>query len=195
MAETQSKEAHGVSGVSGRYAIALFELAKDDGKLDEVSGALERFEALLAESPDLARLVKSPVYSADEQLAAIGAVMDRAEIGGLAANLIRFVAQQRRLFTLPGMIADFRKLVARSKGIVSAEVRLAEEPSPKVMDDIRGALREMTASDVDLAVKIDPSLIGGMIVKIGSRMVDASLKTKLNSIRLAMNNTTMREAR
>ena len=204
MAETKSREAHGVSGVSGRYGLALFELARDEGKLDEVSGSLDRFEGLLNDSPDLQRLLKSPVFSADEQLAAIGAVLDRAGIGGLASNLIRFVAQQRRLFALPGMISSFRALLARSKGIIPAEVRLAEEPSSKVMEEIRSSLREMTGSDVDLAVRIDPSLIGGMVVKIGSRMVDASLRTKLNSIRQAMynptttsptmNNPTMREA-
>jgi len=84
------------------------------------------------------------------------------------------------------MIAAYRGMLARSKGVVSAEVRLAEEPSPRVMEDIKTALRAMTSSEVDLKVKIDPALIGGLVVQVGSRMIDASLRTKLNSIRIAM---------
>jgi F-type H+-transporting ATPase subunit delta len=181
-----TKEGPGVSGVAGRYALALFELARDENALDGVMASLDKFEAMLGESADLRQLVRSPVYSEDEQLRAIGAVLDRAGITDLAANLIRFVATKRRLFVLPGMIAGYRALLAKHKGIVPAEVRVAEEPSSRVLDDIKSALREMTSSDVDVTVKVDPSLIGGIVVKVGSRMVDASLRTKLNHIRLAM---------
>jgi F-type H+-transporting ATPase subunit delta len=186
VAESSSKEGPGVSGVAGRYALALFELARDENALDTVMASLNRFDSMLNESAELRQLVRSPVYSEDEQLRAIGAVLDRAGITDLAANLIRFVATKRRLFVLPGMIAGYRGLLAKHKGIVSAEVRVAEEPSARVLDDIKSALREMTASDVDVTVKIDPALIGGLVVKVGSRMVDASLRTKLNHIRLAM---------
>jgi F-type H+-transporting ATPase subunit delta len=148
--------------------------------------SLDAFEGLLRESPDLLRLVKSPVYSAEDQARAVGAVLDRAGIAGLAANFIRLVATKRRLFALPGMISAFRALVAKHKGIVPAQVRLAEEPSDRVLADIKSALREMTSQDVDLTVTIDPALIGGIVVQIGSRMVDASLRTKLNHIRTAM---------
>jgi F-type H+-transporting ATPase subunit delta len=186
VAESSSKEAPGVSGVAGRYALALFDLARDEKALDVVMKGLDSFEELLRESPDLQRLVKSPVYSSEEQVRAIGAVLDRAGISGLTANFIRLVASRRRLFALPGMIAAYRGMLARSKGVVSAEVRLAEEPSPRVMEDIKTALRAMTSSEVDLKVKIDPALIGGLVVQVGSRMIDASLRTKLNSIRIAM---------
>ena len=172
--------------MAGRYATALFELARDERALDAVSRDLDSFERMAADSPDLARLIRSPVFSSEEQLAAVGAVLGRAGIGGLAANLIRLAASKRRLFVVPAMIRDFRVLLARSKGIVPAEVRLAEEPSPRMLDDIKAALRGMAGSQIDLSVKIDPALIGGLVVKIGSRMVDASLKTKLNSIRFAM---------
>ena len=172
--------------MAGRYATALFELARDERVLDAVSRDLDSFERMAADSPDLARLIRSPVFSSEEQLAAIGAVLERAGISGLAANLVRLAASKRRLFVVPAMIRDFRVLLARSKGIVPAEVRLAEEPSPRMLDDIKAALRDMAGSQIDLAVKIDPALIGGLVVKIGSRMVDASLKTKLNSIRIAM---------
>jgi F-type H+-transporting ATPase subunit delta len=166
--------------------LALFELARDENALDAVMKGLDAFEALLRESPDLQRLVKSPVYSSEEQVRAIGAVLDRAGISGLTGKFIRLVASRRRLFALPGMIAAYRRMLARSKGVVPAEVRLAEEPSPRVMDEIKAALRTMTSSEVDLTVKIDPALIGGLVVQVGSRMIDASLRTKLNSIRIAM---------
>ena len=107
-------------------------------------------------------------------------------IRGLSSNFMRLVASNRRLFALPDMMRAFRELVAQSKGIVRAQVTLAEQPSDRVMEDIKSALREVAKAEVDVNVKIDPALIGGLVVKIGSRMVDASLRTKLNSIRLAM---------
>lgn len=186
MAEKGKAETPGVSGVAGRYASALFELARDENSIDQVSRDLDAFDRMLADSPDLLRLVKSPVFTAEEQAKAIGAVLERAGIGGLASNLIRFVATKRRLFVLPDMIRGYRALVAKSRGIVPASVTVAEEPSPRMLDDIRAALRDMAGSDVDVDVKVDPALIGGLVVKIGSRMVDASLRTKLNSMRIAM---------
>ena len=174
-----------VSGVAGRYASALFETAQENRATDEVGAALDRFDALYRESPDLQRLVKSPVFTAEEQTKAIGAVLDRAGVGGLAANFIRLVAAKRRLFALPDMIRGYRELVADAKGIVRAQVTLAEQPSPRVLDDIRSALRDVARAEVDVDIRIDPALIGGLVVKIGSRMVDSSLRTKLNAIRLA----------
>jgi F-type H+-transporting ATPase subunit delta len=179
-----------ISGVAGRYASALFELARDQRAVDAVAGDLDRFDALIRESPDLQRLVRSPVFTAEEQGKAVGAILDRAGIGGLAGNFIRLVATNRRLFALSDMIRAYRKLVAESKGIVRAQVRLAEPPSDRVLNDIKAALREVADAEVDVDVKVDPALIGGMVVQVGSRMVDASLRTKLNAIRLAM-----REAR
>ena len=175
-----------VAGVAGRYASALFELARDERQVDAVAEALDQFNTLLNESADLRRLVRSPVFSAEEQKAAVGAVLDRAGIGGLAANFIRLTAANRRLFALPDMIAAFRSLVQDSKGIVRAQVRVAEKPSDAVIEEIKASLRDITKAEVDVDLVVDPSLIGGLVVKMGSRMVDASLKTKLNGIRLAM---------
>lgn len=186
VADKNVSEGPGVSGVAGRYASALFELARDEDSVEPVARDLETFERLIGESADLARLIKSPVFSAEEQLRAVDAILSRAGLSGLAANLIKLAAAKRRLFVLPDMIRDFRTLVAQWKGIVPAEVRLAEEPSPHVLAEIKNALRDMAGQDVDVTVKIDPSLIGGLVVKVGSRMVDASLRTKLNSIRIAM---------
>lgn len=186
MADSTPSSGTIVSGVAGRYATALFELARDENAVDEVLAALVRVEALAAESPDLARLIKSPVFTAEEQQRAIAAVLERAGIGGLAANFVKLVASKRRLFLLPAMVRAFRALVAQAKGVVSAEIRLAEQPSDQVMEEIKATLREVAKAEIDLDVRIDPSLIGGLVVKVGSRMIDASLRTKLNSIRLAM---------
>lgn len=175
-----------VAGVAGRYASALFDLARESREVDAVAQGLERFDALLKESPDLRRLVKSPVFSAEDQAAAVGAVLDRAGIGGLAGNFIRLAASNRRLFALPGMIGAFRVLVREGKGIVRAEVRVAERPSDALVEEIKASLRDIARAEIDLDLVVDPSLIGGLVVKMGSRMVDASLKTKLNGIRLAM---------
>jgi F-type H+-transporting ATPase subunit delta len=190
VAETNSDAGPLVMGVAGRYASALFDLAREERAVDQVSADLDRVAGLVEESADLKRLVRSPVFTAEQQTAAVGAVLDRAGIEGLAARFVRLVAQKRRLFALPDMIRAFRALVAESKGIVRAEVRLAEKPSDAVLDEIRSSLRDVARAEIDLDVRIDPSLIGGLVVKMGSRMVDASLRTKLNSIRLAM-----REAR
>ena len=175
-----------VAGVAGRYASALFELARDERSLDGVAADLDAFDAMIRESADLARLVRSPAFTAEVQTRAVEAVLAKAGMGGLAANFIKLVASNRRLFALPGMISAFRALVQQSKGIVRAEVRLAEQPSEAVIEEIKSSLRDVAKSDVDLDLRIDPSLIGGIVVKLGSRMVDASLRTKLNSIRLAM---------
>jgi F-type H+-transporting ATPase subunit delta len=175
-----------VSGVAGRYASALFDLAREQRVIDVVLADLDRFDALLRESPDLQRLVKSPVFTAEEQERAVGAIMEKAGIGGFAGNFIRLVAANRRLFALPDMIRAYRTLVAEHKGIVRAQVSVAEQPSERVISDITSALRDVAKAEIDLDIRIDPSLIGGLVVKMGSRMVDASLRTKLNSIRLAM---------
>lgn len=154
--------------------------------MDPVRADLERFEAMLRESPDLQRLIRSPVFTAEQQLKAIGVILDRAGISGLAANFIRLVGTKRRLFALPDMIRAYRAKVAEAKGIVRAQVTVADEPSAGVLDDIKAALRDVSRAEVDVDVTVDPALIGGLVVKMGSRMVDASLRTKLNSIRLAM---------
>ncbi|WP_349368661.1 F0F1 ATP synthase subunit delta [Salinarimonas sp.] len=187
MAEPNQKGGSFVSGVAGRYASALFELAQEQKSVDAVEADLVRIEALAAESADLRRLLESPVYTADEQKAAMGAVLDKAGIGGLAANFTRLVASKRRLFLLLQMIRGYKALNAQAKGIVPAEVRVAEAPSDALLAEIRAVVRELAQSDdVDLDVKVDPALIGGLVVKVGSRMIDASLRTKLNAIRLSL---------
>lgn len=175
-----------VSGVSGRYATALFELARDEKSIDAVKADLEKFEAMLADSIDLKRLVRSPVFSAGEQSRALAAVLDKAEISGVAARFLKVLTANRRLFAVADVIRAFRALVARFKGEATADVTVAEKLSDKNLDTLKTALKSVTGKDVALNVKIDPSIIGGLVVKLGSRMVDSSLRTKLNSIKHAM---------
>jgi F-type H+-transporting ATPase subunit delta len=175
-----------VSGMAGRYANALFELARESNAIDRVQSDLKFFDALIADNSDLKRLVRSPVFAADEQAKALGAVLEKAGISGIAANFLRVVTSNRRLFAVRDMIRGFNKLVAAHKGEVTAQVTVAEQLNYTRMNDIRAALREVTGKDVQVDVTVDPSIIGGLKVKLGSRMVDASLRTKLNSIKIAM---------
>ena len=176
-----------VSGMAGRYARALFELALDSKSVDAVKADLEKFDALIQESADLHRLVRSPVLGADEQGKALAAVLVQAGIGGLAGNFLKLITANRRLFAVRDMIRDFRKLVARWKGEVTAEVTVADKLSDARLEELKTTLKSITGEQaVDLNVKIDPSIIGGLMVKLGSRMVDSSLRTKLNAIKHAM---------
>lgn len=175
-----------VSGMAGRYATALFELARETNAIDAVKADLERFDTLVAENPDLNRLVRSPVFSAAEQLQALSAVLDRAGIGGLAAKFLKLVTMNRRLFAARDMVRGYRELVALHKGEATAEVTVAERLKDDHIAALKSALKAVSGKDVDLAIKIDPAIIGGLVVKLGSRMVDTSLRTKLNAIRHAM---------
>ena len=176
-----------MSGVAGRYASALFSLAKDNRDTDGVAAALAAFDALIAESPDLQRLVRSPAFSAGEQVKALGALLDQAGITGAAANFIKLVASKRRLFAIRGMIADYGKLNDAFRGVTRAEVTSAAPLADDNIAALKDALRAVSGGkDVELTAKVDPSIIGGLVVKLGSRMVDGSLKTKLNAIRTRM---------
>ncbi len=175
-----------VSGVAERYASALFDLAREGKALDAVAGDLARIEALVEGSADLKRLIMSPVFSAEEQLAAVSAIMEKAGIRGTAANFVRVVARNRRLFALPGMIRGYREMLARHRGEVTATVTSAEPLSETHLAALREALKASLGKDVALDAKVDPALIGGLVVQVGSRMIDTSLRTKLNAMKFAM---------
>jgi F-type H+-transporting ATPase subunit delta len=175
-----------VSGVSGRYATALFELARDERSIDLVKAELDRFEAMLADSADLNRLVRSPVFSSGTQAKALSAVLDKAGISGISANFLKVLTANRRLFAVDQVIRAFGALVAKFKGEAIADVTVAEKLSDKNLDALKTALKSVTGKDVALNVNVDPSIIGGLVVKLGSRMVDSSLRTKLNPIKHAM---------
>nr|WP_258719288.1 F0F1 ATP synthase subunit delta [Neorhizobium galegae] len=175
-----------ISGVAERYASSLFELSLEAGSIDKVGADLDRFQALLDESEDLRRLVASPVFSAEDQQKAVIAVAEKAGISGLVANFLKVVAGNRRLFAMPGMIRAFRQIAAEHRGEITAEVTSAHALSQAQENELKSALKGVTGKDVAIAVTIDPSILGGLIVKVGSRQIDTSLRTKLSTLKLAL---------
>jgi F-type H+-transporting ATPase subunit delta len=182
-----AEENDAVSGVAGRYASALYSLASEQRQAGEVAAALKTVSDLIAESPDLQRLVRSPVFSAEQQAKAFDAILEQAGVSGIAANFVRLVASKRRLFVLPDMIKGYNQLYDAARGLTRAEVTSAAPLTDEQITELKEQLRGKAAGqDVDISIKVDPALIGGIIVKLGSRMVDGSLRTKLNAIRTAM---------
>jgi F-type H+-transporting ATPase subunit delta len=177
------------SGVAGRYARALFDLATEAKQVAETGAALAGFQGLIEESPDLQRLMRSPVFSTEDQVEAITALADRAGISGFALNFLKVMGANRRLAAVPDAIAAYHALVAAAKGETTAEVVSAEKLSPKQLADLKAALKAKAGSDVAITAKVDPAILGGLIVKVGSRMMDNSLRTKLNSLKAAMKGT------
>jgi F-type H+-transporting ATPase subunit delta len=176
-----------VSGVSGRYASALFSLAHERRETSEVAAQLAIFSRMIEESPDLQRLVRSPLFSSEEQLKALGPLLDKAGISGITANFIRLVASKRRLFVLPQMIEDYGTLNDVFRGVTRAKVTCAQTLSDANVAALKDSLRSISGGkEVDLSLRVDPSIIGGLIVQLGSRMVDGSLRTKLSAIRTRM---------
>jgi F-type H+-transporting ATPase subunit delta len=174
------------SGVPGRYATALFELALEENALEKVEQDLNRFNQALDAVEDLRRLVRSPVFSADEQKRAMAAILEKMQIEGLTANFMKLIAMNRRLFAASDMIKAFRLLLARHRGQTSAEVTSAVPLGEGQVRALQAALKAALHKDVQLDQKVDATLLGGIVVKVGSRMVDSSLRTKLNSLKHAM---------
>ena len=174
------------SGVSGRYASALFELAREQNELDKVDQDLGKFQAMLEQSPDLARLVKSPAFAAEEQERALGAVMDWASIGATTGNFLKVVTRNRRLFAAEDMIKGFRQQLALHRGEMTAEVQSATPLSDEQLAALKATLKASYGKDVRLDAKVDPSLLGGLVVKVGSRMFDSSLRTKLMNLKVVL---------
>ncbi len=173
--------------MTGRYASALFALAQDQTALSKVADDLKAFDSLIDQSADLQRLVRSPVFTAEAQIKVLGEILNRAGISGLAANFIKLVASKRRLFAIRDMIKGYCALTDHANGVTRADVTVAQPLNDQHLADIKSALQNVTGGkSVDVAVKVDPSIIGGLIVKVGSRMVDGSLKTKLTAIRTRM---------
>lgn len=175
-----------VSGVAGRYATALFDLAREAKAVDKVASELESLGAMIEGSADFRRLVRSPAFTASQQAGALAAILKKAKIGGVTANFVQVVARNRRLFALPDMIRDFARLVAEHKGEVSADVTSAHALTAAQQKSLAAALKSSLGKNVKLSATVDPALLGGLVVRVGSRMIDTSLRTKLNSLRLAM---------
>lgn len=179
----------GVTGLAERYAAALFDLADERKALDAVAYDLTQLRHMIDDSSDLRRMIRSPVLQRDEQAKAIGAVAERAGLKDLTRNFLGLLARNRRLFALPEMIRGFLAILAARRGEVTAEVISAQELSPAQRKAVDERLRKAVGGKVAVDLRVDPSLLGGLVIKVGSRMVDASLKNKLARLALAMKGT------
>jgi F-type H+-transporting ATPase subunit delta len=175
-----------MASVAGRYASALFDLASEGGQQAKVEQDLIAIQKLLAESADLSRLVRSPAFSAADQSKALSAVLAKVGIGGLTANFLGLVAKNRRLFAAPEMIGCYRSLAARARGEVDAEVTSAVALTDAQLTELKAVLKASAGKDVQISTHVDPSLLGGLVVKMGSRMIDSSIRTRLNNLKSAM---------
>ncbi len=181
-----SAEATGVAGLAQRYATALFELARDSGALDRVAGDLTRLNEMIAESSDLRRLIRSPVMSRDVQGKAVEAVLERGELDPLVRRFVGVVIANRRLFVLEAIITSFRAELARHRGEITAIVSTAQKLSDAQQAALDAALRRAVGSKVSIETRLEPELLGGLVVRVGSRMFNSSLRSKLQRLQLAM---------
>ncbi len=175
-----------ISGVAERYARALFDLSLEEKAIDATEADLGRIEAIMNESEDFMRLVKSPVFTSDEQLAAVSALLDKAKIEGIVGNFVRVVTSNRRLFSLPGIIKAFRKILSNHRGEQVAEVTSAQPLSNDELEALKASIKDALGKDIAIDAKVDPELLGGLVVKVGSQMIDSSVRTKLNSLKIAL---------
>jgi F-type H+-transporting ATPase subunit delta len=175
-----------MSAVAARYAGSLYDLAAETGSVAAVEKDLGRFADLIAGSADMQRLISSPVFSGKEQLAAITAIAAKGKFGGLVGNFLKLVASNRRLFALPAIITAFRAIAAEKRGEVTADVTSAHALTAAQEKELAATLKGVAGKTVNLKVSVDASLLGGMVVRMGSRQIDTSLKTKLASLKLAL---------
>ena len=176
----------GVSALAERYAAALFDIAEERRALDQVAADLRQLRAMLAASADLMRVVRSPILSRRDQARAVLALAQRAELSALVRDFLAVVARNRRLFAVPAMIDGFLAMLAARRGEVTAEVVAAQPLTEAQLDALSEHLRRTVGRRVTVDARVDQRLIGGMIVKVGSRMVDASVENKLRRLQLAM---------
>lgn len=174
------------SSAAGRYATALFELAKEEGQLDQVEADLNTLSAALEESADLKQLLFSPIYTRGEQGSALAALADKMGLGALPANVLGLMAANRRLFAVPEMLAGFAALMADHRGEVTAEITSAKALTKAQSEKLAASLKASVGRDVNLNMTVDKDIIGGLIVKVGSNMVDSSIRSKLAGLQNAM---------
>jgi F-type H+-transporting ATPase subunit delta len=174
------------SGLAGRYAVALFELAREQDALDAVAGDLGSFRELLEASADLRRLIHSPVLSREEQRRAITAVAAKGGAHDLTRRFLGLLAEKRRLFALPDVIDAYEAMLAAHRGEIKAEVISAVALTDEQRQTVERQLAEAAGQQVKIATAVEPGLLGGLIIRIGSRMIDASLRSKLHQLELAM---------
>jgi len=175
-----------VSGVAGRYAAALFELAQERSEIDAVGEELSQLLTLIDESADFRRFLQSPLFSRDEQSKAMAAIVEKGGMSTLVGNVLGVIASKRRLFALEDIIRAYQALVSAHRGEIAAEVTTAQPLSDASREAVEQALKTAVGSAVTVETSVDPELLGGMVLRVGSRMVDSSLRTKLQRLQLAM---------
>ncbi|EYD77565.1 ATP synthase delta chain [Rubellimicrobium mesophilum DSM 19309] len=174
------------TGIAGRYAQAVFDLAREEGMLPALEADIGALESALADSADLRALISSPIYSRDEQGNAILAIGDRMGLTPVMRNVLGLMAQKRRLFVLPNLLAALRTRLADARGEVAAEVTSAQPLSPEQAQQLADTLSAQAGKAVRLQTRVDPSLIGGLVVRLGSRMIDTSIRAKLGQLQNMM---------
>jgi F-type H+-transporting ATPase subunit delta len=174
------------ASLAGRYAIALFELANEQKQLDAVGNSLAALKQALAESDDFRALTTSPLIGRDQAMRAVAASAGAMKLDPITANFLGVLAKNRRLAQLGNVIRAFNLLAARHRGEINAEVTSAHALDEGQVDAIRKNLRTSYGADIAVDLNVDPAILGGLVVKIGSRMIDGSIRTKLNSLALAM---------
>jgi F-type H+-transporting ATPase subunit delta len=177
-----------IKGVAGRYAVALFELSQTlkDADRDALATHMADLGALIGASEDLQKLLKSPLISAEEQGAALTAILDKAGVHQLVKNLAALVAEKRRAAALADICAQYGLLVAGARNELVAHVTAAQDLSDSQIDALKAELNKTLGKNIIIETETDAALLGGMIVKLGSRMIDGSLRTKLNSLKTAL---------
>jgi F-type H+-transporting ATPase subunit delta len=174
------------ASLAGRYAIALFELAYERGRLDAVGASLAALKQALAESDDFRTLTTSPLIGRDQAVRAVAAAAEAMELDPIATNFLGVLAKNRRLAQLGGVIRAFNTLAARHRGEINAEVTSAHRLDDGQVAAIRKNLRTRMGRDIAVDLNVDPAILGGLVVKIGSRRIDGSIRTKLNNLAQAM---------
>jgi F-type H+-transporting ATPase subunit delta len=173
-------------GIAARYAKAVFELAKEDTAVAKVETDLDALEAALADSADFRALISSPVYSRDEQAGAIAALAKKMGLSTIVSNVLALMSNKRRLYILPQLVQALRAAIAEDKGEITAEVTSAKALTKTQADKLAKALASSVGKSVKISATVDEKLIGGLVVKMGSKMIDTSIASKLNSLQNAM---------
>jgi F-type H+-transporting ATPase subunit delta len=174
------------TGIAARYATAMFELASEGKALAALEFDIDALDTALGDSADLRDLIHSPIYGRDETAAAIGGVADKMALNPITANTLRLMASKRRLFVLPALLSELREKIADHKGEVTAEVTSAKALTKTQMDKLAKTLKASVGKSVNLKATVDEGIIGGLVVKVGSKMIDTSIRSKLNALQNTM---------
>jgi len=174
------------TGIAGRYAAAVFSLAQENNALSALETDIDALDAALSDSADFRTLIHSPLFTREQQEAAIGALAEKMGLGATVANTLRLMATKRRLFVLPQLVTALRGLIARHNGEITAEVVVATKLSDAQHGALSEALKKAVGKDVKIKLAVDPRLIGGLVVKVGSQMIDTSIRAKLNALQNTM---------